>query len=334
MVGAGGDADADGEGESRVAPGLEGVALHGLPDALGHADRGVVTGADEHDGELVASVAGERIDVAHALLEHACQAAQGLRADQVAVDVVDVLETVEVEEEDRQGVAVALRALDLVLDRLEQIAGVVGVRHVVDEGPLLGHRVRTRVGERRDAVAGHDVSPLDVLGGEHLAVIEQDHHARLASLAAEGGNEQCSDGHVRGAQGVVEGAVVEHADAVECVEVDRLLFLEEAAEPRGLVVAQPAQGDRIAVRHGLTPEERDATRARGGAHEQVEAHGVELARLQAVREGTAVLHDADRLAQEAILGEQARVLEQSATDAQYGAAVRVVRDALGDAGRT
>ncbi len=55
----------------------------------------------------------------------------------MSMPIIHEFETIEVEEEDGQRIAVARCALDLVVGGREQVARVVDARDVVDERPLL-----------------------------------------------------------------------------------------------------------------------------------------------------------------------------------------------------
>src|SRR5262249_56114928 len=91
----------------------------------GAREPGWRAGVDEQDGELVPAVARQRVDLADAARQHLGEPPQRPRADQVAVVVVDELEAIDVEEQQRQRRAVALGAADLVVDRPEQVAPLV-----------------------------------------------------------------------------------------------------------------------------------------------------------------------------------------------------------------
>ena len=104
--------------------------------------------------------------------------------------VVDELEAVEVEEEHAELLAVALGALDLVLDRLAQEAGVVDLGHVVDERALLRAVVALGVGEREIGVRRDQPRAADLVGDEGTAVLEDPQHAGLAVAPGDRNREQ------------------------------------------------------------------------------------------------------------------------------------------------
>ena len=79
-------------------------------------------GLRQGDHELLAAVARRLVDPARLELEDAADRAQHLVALQVAVGVVDLLEVVDVEHDQRQLVAEALGARRLLLDQLAEAA--------------------------------------------------------------------------------------------------------------------------------------------------------------------------------------------------------------------
>ena len=77
---------------------------------------------------------------------------EGAAAEQVAVGVVDLLEAVQVDEEQRQRPAAAHRALGFLAKRVVQVPRVVELGQVVGDRQRLGasdaERVRQRIGRR------------------------------------------------------------------------------------------------------------------------------------------------------------------------------------------
>src|SRR3569623_766481 len=89
-------------------------------------DRGAVDGGGRQQGqEFFAAVSSEGVSLAYARAYMFRGAAQHLVAGEMAVVVVAGLEIVEIEEEQRQGAAVTLDALDLFGNRLFNIAAVM-----------------------------------------------------------------------------------------------------------------------------------------------------------------------------------------------------------------
>ena len=71
--------------------------LDALTHALGQVEGALEVGAGQHHRELLAAVAGGRVDVARALAQDASDLAQHDVALLMAVGVVDALEVVDVE---------------------------------------------------------------------------------------------------------------------------------------------------------------------------------------------------------------------------------------------
>ena len=106
-----------------------------LEHALGDALRGVAVGVAQQDGELVAAEAGDDVGLADAVMQRAADRADDLVAGLVAAGVVDVLEAVEVEQEDRALAAVAGGVGDELGELLVEAAAVeeLGQRVVVGQ---------------------------------------------------------------------------------------------------------------------------------------------------------------------------------------------------------
>jgi len=81
----------------------------GLPDPFGHLDGGVERGIGQDGDELFAAVAGDEIGGAKVVAQHAGEGLQHAVAHGVPVGVVDLLEVVQVEHEERRRPLVALR---------------------------------------------------------------------------------------------------------------------------------------------------------------------------------------------------------------------------------
>ena len=128
--------DAD-RGRHRDALALERQAALAdrLEHALGDALRGVAVGVAQQHGELVAAEAGHDVRLADAVVQRAADRADDLVAGLVAAGVVDVLEAVEVEQEERALAAVAGGVGDELGQLLVEAAAVeqLGQRVVVGE---------------------------------------------------------------------------------------------------------------------------------------------------------------------------------------------------------
>ena len=99
-------------------------AAERLPDPAGERRRLLVLGRPEReDDELVAADAGDRVGLAHDRLEPAGDRPQHRVPDLVAADVVDALEAVEVDDEQRERLVRAPRAGERLGDTVvEQVA--------------------------------------------------------------------------------------------------------------------------------------------------------------------------------------------------------------------
>src|SRR5438067_1023956 len=84
------------EAKPKRAPARELVSGDALADALGHLQAHLKVSFGEHDDELVAAVASDNVCVAHRREYDRGHLHQDVRADEVAVSVVDLLEVVEV----------------------------------------------------------------------------------------------------------------------------------------------------------------------------------------------------------------------------------------------
>ena len=112
----------------------EAARLDLLAQPVGERPRPLEVRLRQHDGELLAAVAREHLVATDARLDDARELLQHEVAGEVAVDVVDLLEVVDVEHDERQVARVAARADDLLLERLEQVALHVRLRETIDDG--------------------------------------------------------------------------------------------------------------------------------------------------------------------------------------------------------
>src|SRR5437016_14512059 len=93
-------------------------------ELVGALDSGVTPGFRQDDAELLAAVAGEALVPADAYAEKRCELAQDEVPGQVTVCVVDLLEMVDVEQDQRQRAAVAKAPGHFALDEVDQVAAV------------------------------------------------------------------------------------------------------------------------------------------------------------------------------------------------------------------
>ena len=126
----------------------------------------------QDDDELVAPVAGDRVDLAEFLAQQRRDRLEHLVADEVSERVIDVLEAVDIEHDDAEEVAVALAAGDLGIRDGERVAAVV------HPGELVGDREPFELLERLAQLALHQAAAGDVLDRA-----DQRAHAGKAALA-------------------------------------------------------------------------------------------------------------------------------------------------------
>jgi hypothetical protein len=113
-------------------------ALERRPQAqAGRARRGLVAGR-QHDGELVAAQARQRVVGAQQLGEPRPDLLQDLVAGVMAQGVVEFLEAVEVDQQERELAAVLARGTDRSMESLHEVPSIGEARQVIGERLLLG----------------------------------------------------------------------------------------------------------------------------------------------------------------------------------------------------
>ena len=112
----GGDSEARGDGDLNFGLELERRVADRAPYAVRDRGRLLGIGLREDDAELVAAEADDLVDAAHGIEDPLRDLLQRARAGEMAEEVVDGLEVVEVEEDDAEDRAVAARALDLLVE--------------------------------------------------------------------------------------------------------------------------------------------------------------------------------------------------------------------------
>ena len=168
----------------------------------------VVVQAVEQDGELVAAEPRDGVAGTQAGLEAARGLDQQLVADQVAEAVVDDLEAIEIEIEDRERVADAAQPelFEPAAEALDEHRAVVEAGQRIEEAdaaqPLLGDRLLGRVGQRAGdahalaaAAADRDAAAQEaaigaVLVADAVLVLEHVGSARRGALRASGGDRR------------------------------------------------------------------------------------------------------------------------------------------------
>ena len=140
------EADAHGEpafGDTLIV--AETVLPHRVAHVLGGDIRPSRAGLGKHDRELLAAVAAHHIDLSDSAAEYAAQLGQRHVARGMAELVVELLELVGVDHQQRYVVDVAASPLDLLAESLLQVAVVVETREPVGHRQPPGELVEPRV---------------------------------------------------------------------------------------------------------------------------------------------------------------------------------------------
>src|SRR5580658_9469059 len=101
-------------------------------------------GCGHEDDEFVAAVAEAKIGAAAELADAPADAAKQLAADEMAMKIVDELEAVQIEEDEAQGLHVAMGLFQFAFEdfvemaRVEEAGDVVGDGELLDAGNILG----------------------------------------------------------------------------------------------------------------------------------------------------------------------------------------------------
>ena len=169
---------------------VERLLRDALAKPLGEDDSALARRLRKNHHELLAAVARHDVDLAHGLLEQRAELAQHAVAGEVARGVVDRLEVVDVEQQQRERRVEPPRAIDLGRQPIEQRAAIeharerIGRRQRLEPAVVGARRLeRLRAANRRHRRADHDVGELDVLGRQRALVATgaQKEHARRAS---------------------------------------------------------------------------------------------------------------------------------------------------------
>ena len=118
-----------------------------VAEALGERERAREVAGGEDDRELLAADAADDVRRADGGAQHVRHLEQQLVADAVAVHVVDLLEVVEVEHHERDGVVLRRRAHELLAHAVVKRAVVVEAGERVGRGLVLEARADVRVVE-------------------------------------------------------------------------------------------------------------------------------------------------------------------------------------------
>ncbi len=228
------------------------------PDALGNLEGTLGIGARQQRNELLAADARELVDDAQLGLGPVREIDQHRIADCMAMVVVDRLEVVEVDRDQRQRLAEALGALDLDPGQLGEGAPVgqagqrVGARLVLGQFLLLAQllgRLRHPLAQHglvRGQAGGHGVDALGQRaqhasptgidpGAEHAAAELGHHHADAAQRLGHAGSDQGGQqaGKQQAAAGGDQGPGQQFATlALQDVELELDQHMTETAAAR------------------------------------------------------------------------------------------------------
>src|SRR5437016_4819594 len=115
------------------------IGAEPLADAFAHAARGLRAGFRKHQSKLITAVTRGGIDGAGVHAKNVAETADGVRADQMAVAIVDLLEIVEIHQDYGEAASATAGALDFALEGVQQgtIIAQAGERIADGEPPHL-----------------------------------------------------------------------------------------------------------------------------------------------------------------------------------------------------
>src|SRR6202171_561159 len=119
----------------------------GAPQLFGHLERFRLPHARQHDVELLAAIPRHQVDLADVAPQRERHAAQHAVAEDVAVLIIDLLEEIEIDHQQRKRVAEAHRARELLLQPQEELPPVRDPRTRIGERKLQRLLVEPRIGD-------------------------------------------------------------------------------------------------------------------------------------------------------------------------------------------
>ena len=201
----------------------EGRALDRAPELLGEVNRALERDLGHDHRELLAAGPRGHVVAAHLVAHQRAELAEHRVAREVAEGVVDLLEVIDVEEDQREAARVAAGAGGLALERLVEVALVVQLGEAVHRHQPVDLLVVLRL-----HVAAHDELEDRAADLELVAVAQDDLVDELVVDVGAVGRAEVAD-HVVGALSADPGVVAGHA---LLVELD--VALGRAAEDRRL----------------------------------------------------------------------------------------------------
>ena len=123
--------------------------------------------------KFVATVAEGIVDQAQVCLDMKAEFREQFAADEMPVSIVDLLEMIEVDEDDAELIAEALRAVDLGFERLVKVTRVVEAGAVVGDGEFLNALDRARLRQANRLVKDLDrlLAPNDIMTLEAVDIL-------------------------------------------------------------------------------------------------------------------------------------------------------------------
>src|SRR3954451_12133819 len=256
------DAEARGDRDLDAGIELERARAHRFLHAIRDEHGLIGIGLRKDDAELVAAEAHHFVDAAHRAEDPLRLFLQRARSGQMAVEVVDHLQVVEVEKDDAEERAVAARALDLFAEiRLEEAAieglgegvshrKIAAARQLIDVAEDSGDR-----GEVARDVAARLLIDFIVRADRHFDHADQ----VLLELQRE-------DDHA--------GAAVERDEAPRGEGALQEIGRDAGKELAGLVIVRVvAEADHVALEPRVVQEERPAREAEDVQHRARDALG-------------------------------------------------------------
>ena len=148
---------------------------HGLEHALGARAATAPVGVDEDDRELLAAVARDEIHAPRQPPEFGGERLEDPVPEGVAVGVVDPLEVVDVQQQQRERLLVAIAAIEFVGQPLLEPAVVVQPGEAVGHRHALDGLVQHRVGNQGRGLGGDHGENVEVVGVEAPGLLGDQH---------------------------------------------------------------------------------------------------------------------------------------------------------------
>ena len=109
----------------------------GVQEPLGHFERRIFAGLRQQNDKLISAIAKGGIDAAHVVLDGSGNLGQQPAAGQMAMQVIDPLEVVEIDKDQAEGKIEAAGALELAFRDGKQVPGIEQAGAVIGDGQFL-----------------------------------------------------------------------------------------------------------------------------------------------------------------------------------------------------